>query len=147
MGRFLGRFDKGIRSLALVLMFATAMAACSSDGSDSELCEDLRSFQATLQATTTTAVTSQGADAVADQLQLARGTLETVKETAGETFEADLTAIESALADLAALVEEVQGGTPAAEVAPQIDEALAALRTAADGLVETAQSQDCDLRS
>jgi hypothetical protein len=130
----------------LVLALAGVAAACS-DGSDSELCEDLRAFQATLQATTTVPVTSPGADAVEEQLQFARGTLETVKETAGEAFEADLTAIESALVDLGGLVDQLQAGTPATELAPQIEDAVAALRSAIDGLVDTARSQDCDLRS
>ncbi|MGH2636891.1 MAG: hypothetical protein ACRDHU_12200, partial [Actinomycetota bacterium] len=101
----------GVRTVVLGIVLALGPTACSSEGSDSELCEDLRSFQATLQAATTTQVTSQGAEAVADQLELARGTLETMRETAGEAFEADLAAIDSALGDVAALVDEVQAGT------------------------------------
>jgi hypothetical protein len=123
-----------------------AAGACSSDD-EPDLCEDLRSFQATLQSVLSVNVASQGPDEIADQLDLARGTLQTVEETAGEVFDEDLAAVEASLTELDGLVEEVQGGAPASEVAPQVDDALAGLQTALDGLVDTAQAQDCDLRS
>ena len=69
-----------------------------------------------------------------------------VREAAGETFGDDIAAVEAALDDLQAVADEVAAGTPVTEVQPQLDQATGDLQSAAQGLGETAQSQDCDVR-
>jgi hypothetical protein len=141
-----GRGHRPWRIAALLVALPLAVGACSSDD-EPDICEDLRSFQATLQSVLSVNVTSQGPDEVADQVELAKGTLQTVREDAAEVFADDLAAVESSLNEFESLIEDLQAGTPVSDLAVDIDETASGLRTALDGLVETARAQDCDLGS
>ncbi len=144
MDQHLSRVLRRPRALVAVVLLAAFLGACSKQ---SDLCQSIDELQSRLQAVTQVNLVQDGVDALKQSVDAVTQQVDVVKQEASETFGSDITAIESAIGDLQAVVKQVEGGASVADVTSQAVAGLTALKTATQNLVETAKTQECDLSS
>ena len=92
-------------------------------------------------------IEDDGADALTQSLEDVGSTLEDVQQEAEETFSSDIAAVQSSIDDLEAVVQQLQGGATAQDVATEAASALSSLSGSVAGLVATSEEQGCGLSS
>ncbi len=76
-----------------------------------------------------------------------KSALADVEQEAVAAFSSDIAAVQSSISDLEAVVQRVQGGASAQEVASEAASALSSLSGSISGLVATSEEQGCNLSS
>lgn len=127
---------------SLVVMIVPGLLvlnACSK----SDLCQSIDDLESSIQGLGDVNVAEEGVDALTQQLDEVKNSFDRAKQELGEAFSADVSQVESAFDDVDGVVQQVQGGAAIQSVATQAAAALSALVTSIQGLVTTAQEQDC----
>ena len=111
------------------------------------LCSSVEDLETSVQDLTDVDIEDDGADALTQSLEDVGSTLEDVQQEAEETFSSDIAAVQSSIDDLEAVVQQLQGGATAQDVATEAASALSSLSGSVAGLVATSEEQGCGLSS
>jgi len=109
------------------------------------LCQSVDDLQSSLGGLTDVNVVNDGIDALTQPLDAVKSSLADIQQAGGETFSSDISAVQSSIGDLEDIIQQVQDGATVQEVAADTATALASLSSAVQGLVTTAQGQNCDV--
>ena len=112
-----------------------------------EVCSSVEVLQTSAQGLTDVNLEEDGAEALTQGLEDVKSALADVEREAEETFSSDIAAVQSSIDDVEAVVQQVQGGATAQDVASQAASALSSLSGSVAGLVATSEEQGCDLSS
>ncbi len=111
------------------------------------LCSSVEVLQTSAQGLTDVNLEEDGAEALTQGLEDVKSALADVEREAEETFSSDIAAVQSSIDDVEAVVQQVQGGATAQDVASEAASALSSLSGSVGGLVATSEEQGCDLSS
>ncbi len=111
------------------------------------LCSSVEDLQTSVQGLTDVNLEEDGAEALTQGLEDVKSALADVELEAEETFSSDVAAVQSSIDDLEAVVQQVQGGASAQDVASEAASALTSLSGSVAGLVATSEEQGCGLSS
>jgi conjugal transfer/entry exclusion protein len=128
--------------LVLALPVLLWLSACSST---SALCQSVEDLQSSSQDLQNIDVVNDGVNAFTQQLDVVKSSFADVKNEAGDTFSADISAVDSAISEVAAVEQQIEEGAAAQDVAADAVAAISSLAGAVQALITTAQGQDCDL--
>ena len=129
---------------------ATSPAETTTETSPSPVpavCSSVEELQTSAQGLTEVDLTEDGADALATGLEDVSNSLADVEQDAEETFSSDIAAVRSSIDDVEAVVQQLQSGASAQDVATEAASALSSLSGSVAGLVATSEEQGCDLSS
>ncbi len=111
------------------------------------LCSSVEDLETSVEELTEVDIEDDGADALTQSLEDVESALADVQQEAEETFSSDIAAIQSSIGDLEAVVQQLQGGASAQDVASEAASALSSLSGSVSGLVATSEDQGCNLSS
>ncbi len=158
-------------SMALGLTLGLALSACSSSGESTgptastavtgstastavtgseaptgaALCQSVDDLQSSLGALTDVNIVNDGVDALTQPLDAVKSSLADIQQAADATFSSDVSAVQASVSDLEDIIQQAQDGATVQGVASDTATALASLSSAIQGLVTTAQDQNCDV--
>jgi hypothetical protein len=133
------------RALALAVIPALLVIG-SCNKSETPLCQDAQNLKDAVQGLTQVDFQSGGVAALKSAVDNVRSAIDALGTEARNTFGTQIDAVQTQLTALGGAVDEVQGGTPVASVAPAVRASLSDLKTTLSSLKSTAQSQNCDLQ-
>ena len=111
------------------------------------LCSSVEVLETSVQGLTEVNLEEDGADALTQGLEDVKSALADVEQEAEETFSSDIAAVQSSIDGVEAVVQQLQGGASAQDVASEAASALSSLSGSVAGLVATSEEQGCDLSS
>ena len=139
------RSTRPFRRTVAMAMIPSLLFLGSCSSSETPLCEDAQNLKNAVQGLTEVDFESGGVDALTSAVDDVSSAVDALGSEAKNTFGQDIDAMQTQLTALSGAVDEVQGGTSVASVAPAVLTSLSDLKTALTNLESTAQSQDCDL--
>jgi len=128
---------------------ATGAASTGATGetlSESPMCQSVAELQASLQGVTGVNLSEDGVDALSQHLDAVKSAVDDLKHSKGEdTVSPDIRAVETAIAEVEAVLQELHEGASVPDVGSDAATAVASLSSAIGASVANAQSQGCQL--